>query len=52
MRYDAYVVEKGTITVTNPNGAKTAKALHLKIMHHLSIAFEKLMVKKLIMQKI
>ena len=31
---------------------KEIKILHLKRMHHLSIAFQKLMAKKLIMQKI
>ena len=31
---------------------KEIKALHLKIMHHLSIAFQKSMVYKLAMQKI
>ena len=40
---DAYIVVKGTITVLRPNAAKKTKVLHLKIMHHLSIAFQKLM---------
>ena len=42
---DAYIVVKGTITVLRPNAVKkkkTAKLLHLKIMHHSSIAFQKL----------
>ena len=52
---DAYIVVKGTITITNPNDAKKKiiiNQLRLKIMHHLSIAFQKLMLYKLIMQKI
>ena len=36
---DAYIVAKETITVLRPNTAKKTKVLHLKIMHHLSIAF-------------
>ena len=40
---DAYIVVKGTITVFRPNAAKKTKVLYLKIMHHLSIAFQKLM---------
>ena len=40
---DGYIVIKGTITVTNPDDAKKKKSnqQHLKIMHHLSIAFKK-----------
>ena len=49
---DAYIVVKGTITVLRPNATKKTKVLRLKAMHHLSIVFQKLMVKKLIMQKI
>ena len=49
---DAYVVVKGTITILRPNVTKKTKVLRLKAMHHLSIVFQKLMVKKLIMQKI
>ena len=49
---DAYPVLKGTITVLRPNAAKKTKELHLKIMHRFSIAFQKLMALKLIMQKI
>ena len=49
---DAYIVVKGTITVLRPNATKKTTVLRLKAMHHLSIAFQKLMVKKLIMQKI
>ena len=35
---DAYIVAKGTITITRPDNAKKIKQQHLKIMHHLSIA--------------
>ena len=42
---DVYNVVKGDIIV------KRKKVLHLKTMHHLSTAFQKLMVYKLIMQK-
>ena len=41
---DAYIVVKGEITVTNPNNAKKIKQYCLKIMHHLLIAFQRLMV--------
>ena len=40
---DAYIVVKETITVLRPNAAKKTKVLYLKKMHHLSIAFQKLM---------
>ena len=43
---DAYIVVKGTITVTERDNAKKKKKqkrYHLKIMHHLLIAFQKLM---------
>ena len=40
---DAYIVAKETITVLRPNTTKKTKVLHLKIMYHLSIAFQKLM---------
>ena len=41
---DAYIVVKGTITVVRRNNAKKIiKQQHLKIIHHLSIAFQKLM---------
>ena len=49
---DAYIVVKGTITVTDSDNAKRNKVLHLKTMHHLSVAFQELMVFKLTMQKI
>ena len=42
---DVYIVVKGTINVTEPDNAKKIKRYHLKIMHRLSIAFQKLMVK-------
>ena len=44
---DAFIVVKGIITVIRPNGAKRnkeTKASNLKTMHHLSTAFQKLMV--------
>ena len=48
---DAYIVAKGDITLEGDNDAsKRIKILHSKIMHHLSTAFQKLMVYKLIMQ--
>ena len=49
---DVYFVLEETITVNEPDNTKKIKRQHLKIMHHLSIAFQKLMVIKLIMQKI
>ena len=48
----AYIVVKGVINVTEPENAKRNKSIHLKIMHDLSTAFQKLMVYKLAMQKI
>ena len=52
---DAYTVVKGDITVTELDNEKKknkkTKALHLKIMHHLSIAFQRSMAYKLTMQK-
>ena len=47
---DAYIVVKGVITVTEPENE--TKALHLKIMRHLSTAFQKWIAYKLTMQKI
>ena len=42
---DAYIVVKGDITLEGHNNAnKRNKNLAFKIMHHLSIAFKKLMV--------
>ena len=49
---DAYIVVKGTITIITPNNTKKTNVLHLIIMYNSSIAFQKLMAKKLIMQKI
>ena len=50
---DAYIVVEGDITLEGDNDAnKSKKILHLKAMHHLLIAFQKLMAEKLIMQKI
>ena len=49
---NAYIVVKGTITVTDPDNAKNTIVLHLKIIHHLSTAFQKLMLCKLTMQKV
>ena len=40
---DAHIVVKGIITVANPENEKETKVLLLKIMHHSSIAFQKLM---------
>ena len=40
---DAYIVVKGTITIVRPNNAKRNKSAAFKIMHHSSIAFQKLM---------
>ena len=48
---DAYIAVKGTISITEPNDAKR-NVLHLKIMQHLSSAFQRLMVYKLTTQKI
>ena len=49
---DAYIVVKGTITVTNPNNAKRSKAVAFKNNAPFLTAFQKLMVYKLITQKI
>ena len=40
---DAYIFVKGTITTEDQMMQKEAKVLHLKIIHHSSIAFQKLM---------
>ena len=48
----AYIVVKGVINVTEPENAKRNKSIHLKKMHDLSTAFQKLMVYKLAMRKI
>ena len=40
---DAYIVVNGEITITNPDNVDYEKILLLKIMHHLSTAFQRLM---------
>ena len=40
---DAYIFVKGTITTEDQMMQKETKVLHLKIIHHSSIAFQKLM---------
>ena len=40
---NSYIVAKGTITILRPNDAKRNKAVAF-MMHHLLIAFQKLMV--------
>ena len=49
---DAYIVVKGDITVGARNNAKKIKAVAFKINAPFINWFQKLMVKKLIMQKI
>ena len=50
---DSYIIVNGTITITNPDDFKIkTKVLPLKMMRHLLTAFQNLMAKKLIMQKI
>ena len=46
---DAYIVAKGTITVTDPGNANGNKVVTFKIMRHLSNAFQKTMEYKLTM---
>ena len=41
---DAYIVVEGDIALEGDNDANKIKILHLKIMHHLLIAFQKLVV--------
>ena len=49
---EAYIVVKGTITVTGTsNRSKKRRFWHLNIMHQLLVAFQKLMIHSLIMQK-
>ena len=43
---DAYIVVKGEVTV------KKIDSQHLKTMYHLLVAFQKLIIRSLIMQKI
>ena len=53
---DAYIVVKGNITASARDGAhnrdKKTDFYHLKIMHHLFLAFQKLIIHLLSMQKI
>ena len=50
---DAYIVVKVDMTLEGDNDAnKRNKNITFKIMHHSLIAFQRLMAKKLIMQKI
>ena len=49
---DAYIVVKGTISVANPNDANYNKKLALKMMLHLLLAFQKLIIYSLTTQKI
>ena len=49
---DACIVVKGDLLLVLQIMRKEKRWWHLKIMHHLLIAFQKLMALKLIMQKI
>ena len=49
---DAYIVAKGTITVTNPDNNVYDKKLAFKIMHRLFLAFQKLIIHSLTVKKI
>ena len=49
---DAYIVVKGDLLLVLQKMGKEIRRWHLKIMHHLLIAFQKLMALKPIMQKI
>ena len=49
---NAYIVVKGTIIVTEPNNNAYDKKLALKIMYHLIVALQKLIIYSLTMQKI
>ena len=50
---DVYIIVKGDITLEGGNDAnKQNKNLRFRKRHQLAIAFQKLMVQKLIMQKI
>ena len=49
---EAYIVVKGTITVTGTSSRRKKKRFwHLNIMHQLLAAFQKLIIPSLIMQK-
>ena len=41
---DVYIVVEGDVALEGDNDANKIKILHLKIMHHLLIAFQKLVV--------
>ena len=49
---DAYIIVTGKISVKDPNNDAYDKNLLLKIMHYLSVAFQKLIIHLLVMQKI
>ena len=49
---NAYIVVKGTIIVTEPNNNAYDKKLAFKIMYHLIVALQKLIIYSLTMQKI
>ena len=49
---DAYIVVKGTITVTNPDNNVYDKKLAFENNHCLFLAFQKLIIHSLTMQKI
>ena len=49
---DAYIVIKGTISVADPNDANYNKKLALRMMLHLLLAFQKLIIYSLTTQKI
>ena len=49
---DAYLVAEGTITVTDPNDVNNNKKLAFKIMLDFLLAFQKLTMHFLTMQKI
>ena len=49
---DAYIIVKGTITVTNPDNNAYDKKLPLKTTHSFFLAFQKLIIHLLTMLKI
>ena len=49
---DAYIVIKGTISVADPNDANYNKKLALRMMLHLLLAFQKLIIYSLTTQKL
>ena len=48
---DAESVAKGTVTAVHPDDDAYDKKLSLKIMHHLLVLFQKLVIHLLTMQK-